>query len=640
MKKISAIILTVLLLLQAVPFTVQAEDTASEQTLMTAATAEADVVAEGSAGENVTWVLTNDGVLTFSGSGPMKDYRDQGIFSTYYDPAPWWDYQSQIYMVVINEGITSIGDFAFAGHSSLYAIRLPDSLESIGWKTFDDCGSLYSVDIPEGVTEIGSYAFFFCTYLSHVSIPDTVSYIGEAAFSNCNLDAVHIPTSLTTLYPGTFVNCRRLTEVTIPSSVTSIYSQAFNGCTSLTDIRFEHDYDDELTFQHDDDRYPAFGGVSDLSTTIGVPNCERINPALTGYDWEDSGRTVAWYSTKAPKITSQPQDVTVEEKSPATFSVTATGVDLQYQWSYQEPGSDIWTAVDTEDPSSSYTLKPSVQQNGWRYRCTVFNSWGSAVSDPAVLTVIPLPAEPVFKSQSLLLSGQIGLNFFLYLPEIPGVDYSDSYMEFTVGKSSAVQRANFDPGFTNSAGTRYGFTCYVTTAEAADPIQAVFHYGNGKTVSKEYSVDRYIGYFDDHADQFSEKTIDLIHTLATYCLACQRYLSYVNGWELGTDHMEMEHAYGGIIDTYEISAELEDKAFVKKLGSSAVTKATYKLHLDSTTTVDVLLTVPSGTTLTAKVCPLSYVRSVLNNDSSDYRAIFCTGHLYRFYIAVLAYRAG
>ncbi len=689
MKKILAFVLTILLLLQTVPLVALAAETAAgpdPEGRTVTSDADAAVLMSGSAGDAVTWVLTDDGVITFSGSGPMKDYKDQDVFSTYYDPAPWWEYSSRITSVVIGEGITSIGSYAFTEHSSLRSVRLPAGFQSIGFKAFNHAFSLEEIALPNGAVSIDGYAFFFCSGLAHVTLPDTVTYIGEAAFSNCGLTELHIPSSLKTLYPGTFVNCGSLRAVTVPASVARIYSQVFNGCSSLTDIRFEHDYDDPLTFEHDDDRFPAFGGVTNLATRIGVPNRERINPALTEYDWGESGRSVTWYTVNAPEITSHPKDASVEENTSVTFSVTVRGTDLSYAWEYLEPDSDIWQSVGAGGTAASYTLKAAANQNGWKFRCTVSNAWGSAVSGEAVLTVIPVSTMPAFKSHSLVLSGQIGVNFFLYLPKIPGVDYAESYMEFTVGRNKTIQRADFDPSFTNSAGTRYGFTCYVTTAEAADAIVATFHYGNGLALSNEYSVDDYVGYFEEHADQYNQKTIDLIQILATYCLTCQRYLSSVNGWTLGIDHAQMTHAYGGIIWPEKIAEELESLKFVKQLGTSAVTKATYKLHLDSTITLDVLFTVPAGTALTAsarfngntytaeqqsdgrylvripgfsahqlgdmvtisgnaggaftvKACPMSYARSVLNNEDSPNAAIFCMGHMYRYYKAVLAYRA-
>ena len=140
----------------------------------------------GSCGENVTWTLTADGTLTISGTGAMTDY-------TYDSRSPWYSCRGAIKRVVIQQGVTSIGNWAF-------------------W----DCSGLTSVTIPDGVTSIGGDAFSGCTSLTSVAIPSSVTEIGGSAFSGCT----------------------GLTSVTIPDSVTSIDGYAFSGCDSLTDVYY------------------------------------------------------------------------------------------------------------------------------------------------------------------------------------------------------------------------------------------------------------------------------------------------------------------------------------------------------------------------------------------------------------------
>ena len=291
--------------------------------------------------------------------------------------------------------------------------------------------------------------------------------------------------------------------------------------------------------------------------------------------------------------------------------------------------------------------------------------------------------KPAFKSQSLVLSGQIAVKFNLELPEIEGVDYKDSYVEFTVGKSAPV-KVGYDQATLGTNG-RYGFLCYVKSIQMADTITAVFHYGDGKTVSKEYSVEQYIKKMDTLADQYDAKTMALIHAIADYGHYAQLYLSEVNKWEIGTDYKAMNTFYATTYDYAGILSTVTPKAFVKTLGSSDVEKATYKLHLDAETTVDVYLTPKSGKTLTAsatfngktytaekqsdgrylvripnisahllgdmitikgtagseftvQVCALSYVRSVLNNAGSTEAAKNGLSSLYAYYEATMAYR--
>jgi hypothetical protein len=125
----------------------------------------ADIITEmpnpnGKCGDNVRWVLTGESsnyTLTISGTGAMKDYGAP-------DDLPWKDYRSSITSVVIEDGVTSIGDYAFEGCNN---------------------ANLTSVTIPASVTSIGDFAFGYCTYLASVTIPvASLTYYGVSAFDN------------------------------------------------------------------------------------------------------------------------------------------------------------------------------------------------------------------------------------------------------------------------------------------------------------------------------------------------------------------------------------------------------------------------------------------------------------------------
>ncbi|MCR5664988.1 MAG: leucine-rich repeat protein [Oscillospiraceae bacterium] len=161
------------------------------------------VVDFGACGDNLTWKLDDSGTLTISGSGPMD-----------VDPVPWHDYRAAISTVVINSGVTTIGDDAFAGCRNLTSVTIPNSVTSIGDYTFYICSSLTSVTIPNSVTSIGNYTFYNCGSLTSVTIPNSVTSIGDY----------------------TFCYCSSLTSVTIPSSVKEIGSAAFCRCGSLQSI--------------------------------------------------------------------------------------------------------------------------------------------------------------------------------------------------------------------------------------------------------------------------------------------------------------------------------------------------------------------------------------------------------------------
>jgi len=182
--------------------------------------------ASGTCGENFTWMLDADGLLTISGSGDMECKPWNSII-----------YRNDIVSVVISGGVTSIGNGAFYNCSSLTSVTIPNSVTSIGERAFSGCSSLTSVTIPNSVTSIGEWAFSGCSGLTSVTIPNSVTSIGGGTFSGCSgLTSVTIPNSVTSIGGGTFSNCISLTSVTIPNSVTSIGSEAFWGCSGLKSV--------------------------------------------------------------------------------------------------------------------------------------------------------------------------------------------------------------------------------------------------------------------------------------------------------------------------------------------------------------------------------------------------------------------
>ena len=134
--------------------------------------------------------------------------------------------------LIIPDGATKIGSYAFRNYDLLTSITIPDSVTSIGDYAFCGCNSLTSVTIPDSVTSIGSYAFYGCDSLTSVTIPDSVTSIGGEAFYYCtSLTSVTIGNGVTSIGSGAFYNCTSLTSVTIGKGVTEIGKNAFSGCT-------------------------------------------------------------------------------------------------------------------------------------------------------------------------------------------------------------------------------------------------------------------------------------------------------------------------------------------------------------------------------------------------------------------------
>ncbi|GHT50762.1 hypothetical protein AGMMS49982_06690 [Bacteroidia bacterium] len=180
---------------------------------------------------STTVVLTADSTLTISGTGAMENYS---VF------APWDPFRADIKTVVINEGVTTIGEAAFYDCSNITgALTIPNSVTSIGEVAFYDCSGLTgALTIPDNVISIGNEAFKGCSGLNGaLTIGSSVASIGQYAFENCSglTGALTIPNSVTSIGNNAFENCSGLSGVlTIPNTVTSIEQYAFNKCSGLT----------------------------------------------------------------------------------------------------------------------------------------------------------------------------------------------------------------------------------------------------------------------------------------------------------------------------------------------------------------------------------------------------------------------
>jgi len=230
----------------------------------------------GTCGTNLTWTYVEaTHTLTISGEGSMKDY-------SYDRSSPWKSYREEITKAIIENGVTSIGNYAFEECSGLTSITIPNSVTSIGDFAFWNCCRLTSITIPNSVTTIGEFAFENCSDLTSITIPNSVTSIGESTFNNCSgLTSITIPNSVTDIAWSAFQNCYFsiesfinntnlsssdcdywgativdqekpdgvlikdnavvfcrvwATSVTIPNCVTSIGDRAFYGCSGLTSI--------------------------------------------------------------------------------------------------------------------------------------------------------------------------------------------------------------------------------------------------------------------------------------------------------------------------------------------------------------------------------------------------------------------
>ena len=140
---------------------------------------EAAIIASGKCGDGISWSLDENGVLWLSGEGKMDDYESA-------DVSPWAKKRGRIVEVNFENGITTVGGYAFRNCSRLQKVTLPSSLQSIKQSAFNHCAELTSIEIPEGTETIDGFAFAGCEALADVTIPESMKTIKRYAFRGCN----------------------------------------------------------------------------------------------------------------------------------------------------------------------------------------------------------------------------------------------------------------------------------------------------------------------------------------------------------------------------------------------------------------------------------------------------------------------
>jgi len=260
---------------------------------------------EGKCGDNVYWTLADE-TLTISGTGPTWDFKVFTLTNTYTksgEPLPWRDLASQVRRIVVEEGVTYIGNGAFSqiGYEDstayyLESIILPSTLEGIGTRVFardvfdeliipDSVSSLgtecfwlsciRNVIVGNGVTEIPTSAFAD-SYVKKVVLGDSVQILGSEAFSYSKLEEINIPNSVREVRGRCFLGTK-LKEIYLPASIQEIGANAFSGCPFLEII----DLEEGLTSIGDSDRLmEIFYGCRSVETIIIPDTVECIGMGL------------------------------------------------------------------------------------------------------------------------------------------------------------------------------------------------------------------------------------------------------------------------------------------------------------------------------------------------------------------------
>ncbi|MBE6741166.1 MAG: fibronectin type III domain-containing protein [Ruminococcaceae bacterium] len=190
--------------------------------------------ASGSCGDNVSFTYNKaTGEVVISGTGAMKDYSvlEDGAYYSDYSPFCFCD---DIKSVVIGEGVTSVGNWSFAGCKKLESVSLPSTMKRIGKRAFIGCISIKEIAVPERVEEINDSAFYNCAALTAIDIPGSVKTIGDNTFYHCTaLKTVNLAEGVETISEYAFSECPLIESIALPESLKEIEGCAFSDCTSL-----------------------------------------------------------------------------------------------------------------------------------------------------------------------------------------------------------------------------------------------------------------------------------------------------------------------------------------------------------------------------------------------------------------------
>lgn len=307
-------------------------------------------------GNNVAWTLTKADVLTIIGTGAMVD---MGSASR----QPWYGARERIPSVVVEKGVTHIGNNSLRSLSKMTSLSLPEGLQTIGNYAFssDNNESFTSVTIPASVTSIGTYAFQGCNGLTSITIPASVTNIGEYAFVNCSkLSTFTIPAGVTSIYRNTFAGCSSLGSIDIPAGVTSIGQNAFINCSELATVTLNSN--------------PSIGTNAFYNIKAGA----SVTMNLTGHEGESGEYWMTFYnencSFRVPSTTKifmaelsgstlilkeLETDKIVNKNNAVILKSTSANITLDYQTT--DGGNDFYynQLAGVSDPAGKTAANPS-----------------------------------------------------------------------------------------------------------------------------------------------------------------------------------------------------------------------------------------------------------------------------------------
>ena len=348
-------------------------------------------------GPSVKYELASNGILTLQGEGETWDYINWSRFKN----------DKSIKEVIVEDGITAIGNEAFYGCTNIESVQLPNTLQKIGTSAFFNCEKLNLLKLPESLIRINATAFAR-TGIKHIEIPRNVEFIDQFAFSYTHLESISVEPGneyfssengvlynkdktkiikFPTLKDGSYV---------MPDLVTTDYDDMpiFYDCTRLTDVTLGEKY---LK-----DTYPLGYGMG--IEFIGCANLQNINcspenqyyDAIDGVLFSKDKKTLLVFPSGRCGVYTVPDGTTNIGIGAFVNCINLSGIVI--------PDSVTKIANQSIGYSGNYGEKPKLMDNIDKF--TIYGKPGSVVETYANENGIP------FKdSSTAVLATEISLNY-------------------------------------------------------------------------------------------------------------------------------------------------------------------------------------------------------------------------------------
>ena len=349
-------------------------------------------------------------------------------------------YCSSLKSIVLPESITTIGAGAFYVCWNLTKVELNYGLTSIGNGAFTSCTSLKSINIPDSVSNIGSNAFSNCTSLTTIIIPDSVTQINHNAFSSCKkLESISIPLSITQTDVDAFQNCISLTNVYYDGTREQFERiEAIDKYSSNQKVPIYNAFGGNVIFHYNVTPLKIKTQPVDIFGSTGNTANFKIKAQGTGlkYQWQ-TFKSGTWVNSSLPgattatlsvditnsrngnkyrcllfdnynnslissvavlnvispvSISTQPKDFTGLTGTIATFTVTAKGTGLKYQWQTYKSGKWSNSSL-TGSTNSSLSVDITDSRDGYKFRCVITDAGKNTITSNTVTLRVAAPVS-------------------------------------------------------------------------------------------------------------------------------------------------------------------------------------------------------------------------------------------------------